>query len=227
MSDDAGAEFDRLFSSSAVIEEECLFSRDCLWVRDHVMASPDRLLRVAAFVVMSIRQPFMSIETRMVDYDRHGLGSKFLHSWKPDCLRYVHQHRRDIHRTLARCLAGQDSPEETLYLLTRIHGLGPAKAAFFGQLCTGRFACLDSLNLRALGWEERSFRMDKNRPGCHRRILANYLAACNANGTPAHWWNVWCQRLAERRVDIRGYNTLQAASADVVSRLHRLAVLDH
>jgi hypothetical protein len=202
------------------------FARDCLWVAEHAMAEPDRIPDVAAFVLLSIRQPFLSIGARVAEYRQRGADSQYLGGWKRDTLRHVKRHHRAIHRDLEAFMAGRINQSETLWRLTRIPGLGPAKGAFLGQLLTGRFACLDSMNLLRLGIGERQFRMDKAGASerRQRRIISAYLATCNMLGDSAHWWNAWCQHLADRERNRRGYRIPWRMTGDQISALHRLAI---
>jgi hypothetical protein len=74
---------------------------------------------------------------------------------------------------------------------------------------------LDTHNLRALGKLETAYRLAKSVK--HTTKLAkihDYVATCAITGGSRHWWNTWCETVANNRANRK------LATADAVSAYH-------
>jgi hypothetical protein len=195
------------------------FATDCLPIVAACQSDAEIFTRAAQFVIATIRFPFQSVPMAMADIDALGQESRFVYGWKRDSLRYIAEHKSELHASARACAKGKLSLDSLLLAFLAVPGLGIVKASFLAQLSVGNGACIDAHNLRAMGLSETAFRLSKALTvrTVQQRIAA-YNGAWRAIGDSAHWWNVWCDNLATLRA-------AHFADGAHVSRLHREIIL--
>lgn len=179
------------------------------WAREN----PDNLRRVLEFVILSIRQPFRSLDNALADVRRNKLDSAYLWGWKREAFEVI---RADPDAHFANLY---DAPviHAIDYLAAEVPGFGIVKGAFVAQILGHDVACMDARNIEALGIHTRSFREFTRRNGqCvvgietrHARI-ARYVQFTLETGGAEHWWDHWCEGLAPG----------MGLTGDQVSKLH-------
>lgn len=226
---DNSQDFDSLFNSVVADESARIdsshFARDCLWIVGHAQSSPDYLPGIAALVLLSIQQPFYLMPTYVADMARTGAKSRYLFGHKHSGFHYVQLFKRDLWRSATRCYNGKISLDDLILDYLAIPGLGIVKASFLAQMTVGQGACLDTLNLRAMGLRLDAFRTPKSlKVGSIRKRISTYNAVWSAQGDSCYWWDLWCDMLGARTHNARGAAIGSLGDGAAVSRTHRLAI---
>ena len=159
--------------------------------------TPDRLHEMITMVVLSYRQPWFKIGDELTDVRENGERSRFLFSFKRDAFKQSHLSRERLfeHATAVRNGA---SPGSYMLELTKVKGIGLAKAGFILQLSCGLGGCLDSHNVRRFGINTSVLRLSANERKRRDSIL-RYLDLCNTLGGSEYLWDSWCELIYERQ----------------------------
>lgn len=230
MLDDAGSDFDAMFASASADAEQFKstrpFATDCLWIVDHAQKSPDYFPGIGAFVLLTIQQPFWTVPDTVADVATRDYDSPYLWGWKPRGLHYLRTNKHALWQSAVECYNGTKSLDELILDYLAVPGLGIVKSSFLAQLTVGQGACLDTLNLRMLGLDENAFKLSKELTvKTIRRRIATYNATWKAAGDSAYWWDAWCELVASRSHNVRGYAMRSIGnSAAAVSHAHRCAI---
>ncbi len=227
--DTSTADFDSFFTSAKAAADQRLvdshFTRDCLWIVEHAQQSPDYFPGIAALVLLSIRQPFYFMPQCIADVAKRDLRSPYLFWHKRFGLEYVRWNKRQLWESARACYKGEISLDDLIYCYLRIPNLGIVKASFLAQMTVGQGACIDTLNQRVMGVTEGFVKASKTlTEKSMRRRIARYNAAWQSLGDTVFWWDDWCERLAARTHNSRGYRIGTFESSVQVSALHRLAI---
>lgn len=167
-------------------------------------ASPDNMIDVALFCILSARQPL----DRVYDDFREVKDGKLtaLWSWKGDAYREMVENRWDRFETLKSINANTKSPHKKADLMMdqviTWKGLGLAKGGFFLQMMFGVSGCMDSRNLDLFEINNRAFRTDhltKAKPSTRMRKIRSYHNFIKRLGGTARLWDIWCDLYAEQR----------------------------
>lgn len=172
-----------------------MYSTDVPAIRARALASPDGLAGAILFALLSIRQPFGTLNTATRDVAQRGSLSKYLWGFKRVAYDYVQEHKVTL---WAEVCAATDAVE-AIDVLSRVPGLGLVKAGFVAQMLGHDVACFDSRNLETLELTGRAFRFEKarlKRPATRRRKIAEYVEITRDTGGAAHWWDHWCAGIA-------------------------------
>lgn len=192
-----------------------MYARDMPLLKAHAEASPEGLADVITFTLLSIRQPFATVERAMRDVRVNGAESVYLWGWKREGFEYAWD---NAHHLYFQCIARQPGAVDCIdALATLVPGLGIVKGAFVAQMLGHNVACFDTRNLAALEIDPRTFREFKRREGkcvvryeTRARRIADYVQMTIETGGAAHWWDLWCHALAPQF----------AGEADAVSAKH-------
>lgn len=179
-------------------------------ISDWAHESPENFLKLATFVVCTIRVPFGRVASHFHDVQRKGLESAHLWGFKRDSYADLHTNPEEHFGNLF----DADTIGFIDYIACNIRGLGIVKSAFIAQMFGHEVACMDIRNITDLGWNERAFRTDgvfsKLKIETRERRIADYLRFCSESGGAEHWWNHWCKGIAPGL----------GVTADTVSRWH-------
>jgi len=115
------------------------------------MKNEDNIFNLILMVSLSIRQPWAVIGKQLQDVQANGSNSKYLFGSKKDLYFHVMENKQAIFQLLKDTKAGNIPQAECLYQLTKIPGLGLAKAGFVMQLSIGMAGCIDSHNVTMFG----------------------------------------------------------------------------
>ncbi len=193
-------------------------------IRQHVRAGSFRAFRdVALFTLATIRVPLWAAaaSTRAIiagGPDSADAFKRVIWGSKPAGLEYLESAHGKAIYAVANRYAFRGDAAGVLDALTRVPGLGLAKAGFLAQMCYGLAGCLDTHNLRRFGLSPNicTLRGNLMAPTRARRIDA-YLAAVDACGGTESLWDGWCIHLADR-------DPSRYAHAYDVSELHPAAL---
>lgn len=229
MLDDGAADFDSFFAAAKADDTRAMssthFARDCQWIVQQAQTSADTLPGIGALVLLSIRQPFYLMPMQMKSLARMDYKCPYLFGWKSDGLMYLRMNKRALHKAARACYEGDMSLDDLILEYLAVPGMGIVKASFFAQMTVGNGACLDTLNLRTLGLNETAFRLAKTLSvKTVRRRIASYNACWQSVGDSSYWWDSWCELVASRTRNVRGYAIQGFRSAADVSHSHRMAI---
>jgi hypothetical protein len=176
-----------------------MYAKDMPKIARHGMASPDGLVDVVTFVLLTIQQPFPMVARQFADVKERGEASPYLFGAKRDGYRYVKAHKEVLFAAVKRakevgdCVGAVD-------VLTVIPSLGMVKAAFVAQCLGFEAACLDMHNLNRLGMKAAEVKLPKTLKAETRRAkIARYVEFCRETGGARYWWDTWCAYVAGRR----------------------------
>lgn len=103
----------------------------------------------------------------------------------------------------------------------RIPSIGMVKAGFIAQMCGFNVACLDRHNVRMLGMSETALRVSKTiKPELRLKKIRSYIELCQVSGA-RHWWDTWCNFVAEK-----GGMNASLPTGDAVSAYHVTAIME-
>lgn len=180
--------------------------------------SPKGFVNVVAFTMATIQMPLQTCLMQCQDISVNGYNSKYLWGWKKDGYDYAVAYRNTILHKLDRIRGdyyGQDAAAKAVALLSHTPGLGVVKAGFVAQMLGFDVACLDRHNLRKLGMDERSIKLDAKANEKKRLDKSKeYVALCNDTGGSEYWWNEWCGFVAGSKYNKR------LDTAEKVSKFH-------
>lgn len=176
-----------------------MYDRDMPIMRDHALASPSGLVDVIAFVLCTIQQPLQLVDRQMADIKVNGAASKFLFGSKRDGYQYAVDHAEVLHAAIVKAVEVGDTIG-AVDVLTNVPSLGLVKASFVAQICGLDVACLDTHNLRRLGYGVSAFKFPKGvKRGTKLAKIAHYVDVCRQTGGARYWWNTWCDFVAGSR----------------------------
>jgi|SRR5215471_9384954 len=178
-----------------------MYDRDMPVMRAHALKSPEGLTDIVAFVLCTIQQPLQSVKNQMVDVRANGAASKYLFGSKKVGYAYAVAHAEVLHAAVTKAVEVNDVIG-AVDILSNIPGLGIVKASFIAQIVGLEASCLDTHNLKRLGYAETAFRLAKSvKPATKRAKIAAYLDVCTSTGGARHWWNSWCDFVAGNRAN--------------------------
>lgn len=185
-----------------------MYTREIRLIRDHVKASgPDGIVDVFTTVIATIRTPFHCLLLLTEDIKTNKSESKELWGHKKDSYSQIVAAKDELYDVLVNSVV---SEKEALQRVLQIKGLGLAKASFGLQMLGYNLACLDTHNLKKLGYSSSYFnRKDK---------IEEYVRVVQEDGAE-YWWNTWCNLIPQTS----GKNR-QFKDADEVSYTHTIAV---
>lgn len=194
-----------------------MHANDMPAIRDHALASPEGLVDVITFVLLTIQQPFQGTAKQFADVKQHGDASRYLFGAKREGYRYACEHREVLHAAIAKAYEVGDVVG-AIDVLTNVPSLGMVKAAFVAQCCGLNAACLDVHNLRRMGLPVTALKLPKTLKADTRRDkIARYVRLCCSMGDSAYWWDSWCAFVAGKR-------NSPLKTAEEVSAFHRVAL---
>jgi hypothetical protein len=194
-----------------------MYDRDMPIMRKHALASPDGLVDVITFVLLTIQQPFPYVARQFADVREKGAQSVYLFGAKRAGYQYAQEHKEVLHAAMVAAIEVKDVVG-IVNVLTSVPGLGMVKASFVAQICGLETACLDMHNLARLGMPATTFRsVNALKDDTRRAKIADYVALCARTGGARKWWNDWCEFVAGRR-------NSPLKSGDEVSAFHVAAL---
>lgn len=194
-------------------------------IQEHVgMRSFRAFHSVALFTLATIRVPLWAAaaSTRAIladDGDRNSQAfRRVIWGHKLDGLEYLGSAHGKAVFAVANWHAYRSDAAGVLDALTRVPGLGLAKAGFLAQMVYGLAGCLDTHNLRRFGLSANLCTLRGNlKPPTRARRINAYLEAVEQCGGTENLWDDWCEHLAER-------NPSRYTHAYDVSELHPAAL---
>lgn len=194
-----------------------MYHDDCLAIAKACQTNVRAVIGAGVLVLTSIRQPFHTVPAQIQDVLELGEKSRFLWGSKKAGYMALVSNALDIQKAALDTVQTGDLESLVLYL-TQIPNMGLIKASFFAQLLVGDGACLDSHNINRLGLGDRFGRLDKKvSEETQRRKYREYEALWRSHGTSEHFWNVWCEGIADTYPE-------QFRDAADVSSAHRSAL---
>jgi len=184
-----------------------MYSRDVKLIQDHVLnKGPDGIVDVFGTVIASIRTGFkdltkLSNEIRVEKHD-----SKALWGHKIDSYSGVVELKDELYSMFE----GSAPQHHMLNTVLSVKGLGLAKASFGLQMMGYNLACLDTHNLKRLGYSSSYFN--------NKKKAEEYVKIVQQKGTE-YWWNTWCELIPTTTTNRKYFKT-----ADEVSYEHVIAV---
>lgn len=192
-----------------------MYERDMPRMRDHALASPEGLLDVITFVLLTIQQPLQTVDRAFADVREKGDASVYLFGAKREGYRYAREHAPVLHAAVAKAVEVGDAVG-AIDVLMAVPSLGMVKAAFVAQICGLDVACLDQHNLARLGMPYsavRSAGVKGVRRETRMRKIGAYVKLTRDTGGARYWWDSWCAYVAGRRGS-------PLKTADAVSAFH-------
>jgi len=173
-----------------------LYSTHAKSIAEYARQDVANTVKVFEFVGLTIRQSLEFIPDQMQALQKDGLSAKCVWGHKRPYLEHVYDNKNALFD-----MVHSDIDRETLVCeLTRIPGLGIAKASFVGQLTGHDTACLDSHNLMLMGLPPRMFRTATTIST--ELLMAKvklYQSICDNRGTTQMFWDDWCDHVAKLR----------------------------
>ena len=168
------------------------------WVAEKPHKRFELAVRMAS---LSIQQPWESVGRQLADVADQQGESRYLWGMKGMTWEYFRQ-RYDqgerLYRAIGRAVAAGRVDRAHLLLLG-VPGINIAKGGFILQLCWGVSGCMDSVNCKRLGIDQRKLRIPKTLTGRTKtRKIREYLALIEECGGTATLWDQWCHWLADR-----------------------------
>ena len=178
-----------------------MYKKDNKIIADFLLASPDNMVRGFTFVLLSIQQPTQGLADKMVEVDQQGPECRHLnYGLKRAGFEYVEAHKQAIFERLTQYVAlGLDDVENISKALLYVYdtpNLGMVKSAFVLQLLGFDVSCIDSHNLKRLGWKQSQVSLPKTlKHESKMRKIRAYVSQTQQKGT-AYWWDSWCHYVA-------------------------------
>lgn len=184
-----------------------LYNRDVKLIQEHILnKGPDGIVDLFSTVIATIRTVFKDITVLSNDIRLNEHNSKALWGHKINSYSGVVNQKENLYD-----LFESSAPENImLQKILNIKGLGLAKASFAMQMMGYNVACLDTHNLKTLGYSSSYFN--------NKKRTSEYLAVVKENGAE-YWWNTWCELIPTTPANRKHFNT-----ADQVSYEHVKAV---
>ena len=178
-----------------------MYKKDNKIIADFLLASPDNLVRGYTFVLLSIQQPTQGLADKMLEVDQQGPECRHLnYGLKRAGFEYVQANKQAIFERLTEHVAlglnDVDNIAKALHYVYQTPNLGMVKAAFLLQLLGFNVACLDSHNLKRLGWKQSQVSITKGlKYETKIKKIKAYISTTQEKGT-AFWWDSWCHYVA-------------------------------
>jgi hypothetical protein len=178
-----------------------MYKKDNKIIADFLLASPDNMVRGFTFVLLSIQQPTQGLADKMFEVDQQGPECRHLnYGLKRAGFEYVEAHKQAIFERLTEYVGqGLDDVENISKALLYVYdtpNLGMVKSAFVLQLLGFNVSCIDSHNLKRLGWKQSQVSLPKTlKHESKMRKIRAYVSQTQQKGT-AYWWNSWCHYVA-------------------------------
>ncbi len=178
-----------------------MYKKDNKIIADFLLASPDNMVRGFTFVLLSIQQPTQGLADKMFEVDQQGPECRHLnYGLKRAGFEYVEAHKQAIFERLTEYVAlGLDDVENISNALLYVYdtpNLGMVKSAFVLQLLGFNVSCIDSHNLKRLGWKQSQVSLPKTlKHESKMRKIRAYVSQTQQKGT-AYWWDSWCHYVA-------------------------------
>lgn len=185
-----------------------MYKREVGLIKDYVRnVGPVGLVNVFTTVIATIRTPFHRVVELSEDIKELGLQSKAMWGTKKDAYQSILDNKDELWELLVNSV----TPEAVaLDLVLQTKGLGLAKASFGLQMLGYNLACLDTHNLKRLGYSESYF---------NRKSKAEeYVGVVQQKGAE-YWWDTWCELIPKTRGKNLGFR-----DAEEVSYTHVIAV---
>jgi hypothetical protein len=123
-----------------------MYAEDVPVIAQHGLASPDGLVDVIAFVLLTIQQPLRGVRAQFADVKKRGRKSRFLFGAKRDGFDYVQSFKNPLFKRVSAAIENGDTAAGIDALL-EVPSLGLVKAAFVMQLLGAPdAACVDTHN---------------------------------------------------------------------------------
>lgn len=164
-------------------------------ISEWALEGPENLADIITFALLSIRQPFSGLVDTMADVRANGSSSAYLFGFKIDGYRYARARQDEMLADL-RDAADENDVVTAMNVLTRVPGLGLAKAGFVAQMLGFPVGCIDSRNAAVHGIDYKTIRLDKahiKNPWTWHRKVKTYVNLCKHLGGAAKLWNDWCE----------------------------------
>ena len=181
-----------------------MYSTHASKIAQYGLNSPDGMVNVVRFTLLSIQQPLSSCNSMISDVESKGLKSRFLNYGntvtKRDGLTYAIKHKvrlhRDINEFVKNGLDDVDNIANAIHYLMDIPNLGMVKSGFILQMLGFDVACIDSHNLKRLGWKQSQVSIAKTlKYETKIKKIKAYVKMNQIKGTE-FWWNSWCHYVA-------------------------------
>ena len=178
-----------------------MYKKDNKIIADFLLASPDNLVRGYTFVLLSIQQPTQGLADKMLEVDQQGPECRHLnYGLKRAGFEHVEAQKQAIFERLTEYVAiglnDVDNIAKALHYVYQTPNLGMVKAAFLLQLLGFNVACLDSHNLKRLGWKQSQVSITKGlKYETKIKKIKAYISTTQQKGT-AFWWDSWCHYVA-------------------------------
>lgn len=193
-----------------------MYSEHCTLIAAGMRRDVATFKRGVMFAVLSIRQHVVKVPLQLRDLDRDGADCKWLFGHKRGAYEYMEAHAEELWLSMRRL----KRPIEAIATMTRVPGLGIAKAAFVCQLMGFNVGCLDGRNLARFGLPPRQYRSDGER-GKNTLAFARKIAAyCEVyEGRAQELWDDWCEDVAnEYGYDAHDISALHLACLPKIDR---------
>jgi len=201
-------------------------------INEYMQLNPIGMQDGIMFVVLSIKTPFHTMKTQMLDYKQKGLDSKYVWGFKKDTLNYLLNHSAELYDDLMELwltpkkeLGGTADTKDAAMMmrLMEVPGLGMVKAGFVMQMMFGRVGCMDVHNTR------RFYKVDSKdvqisagvrKDSTKFRKIIGYVQLCKGNRSTSKLWDSWCEQLVYKPCN-RG----RFADGNAVSQFHLQALV--
>lgn len=193
-----------------------MYRKHCLeTIAPHALRSPDGLLAVITFVLLTIQTPLARVLDLMVDVRKHGKRSPALWGSKRKGFVFARDHIEVLFAAVSKAVEIGDT-RGCVAVLSTIPGLGVVKASFVAQMCGLDVACLDTHNLKRLGLPETALRFPKRISEAKRNEKIDaYITLTRDTGGAEMWWDTWCEYVASK-----GGHNKALDTAEKVSEFH-------
>lgn len=196
-----------------------MYDRDMPLIAEHGLASPEGLLDVITFVLLTIRQPLAGVPRQFADVKRRGEKSAYLFGAKRDGFIYADTFKASLFAKVSAAIKAQDTVAGIDALLD-VPSLGLVKAAFVMQ-CLGApdAACIDTHNLTRFRLSPTAFKFNKDaikRRQTRLNKIRDYIDFAVERGTSQWFWDSWCEYVVRPEAK----RTSGFASAEECSRCH-------
>jgi len=208
------------------METITMYQRDCTIISKHSISSPDGLYDTIEFTLCTINMPLSRVHTQRVSIKKEGIHSKWVSDTKAKGILYAQQHKQELHALMLNIretmgVDSVDAGQAVVDLFMRIPSIGMVKAGFIAQMCGFNVACLDRHNVRMLGMSETALRVSKTiKPELRLKKIRKYIELCQVSGAK-HWWDTWCNFVAEK-----GGMNASLPTGDAVSAYHVTAIME-
>jgi hypothetical protein len=184
-----------------------MYTRDVKLIKDYVLnRGPEGVVDVFSTVIASIRTGFKDLTNLSNDIRINKHQSKALWGHKIDSYSGVVELKDELYSMFEESA----SQQKMLNTVLSIKGLGLAKASFGLQMLGYNLACLDTHNLKRLGYSSSYFN--------NKKRVEEYVSVVQQKGTE-YWWNTWCELIPQTTVNKKHFKT-----AEEVSYEHVIAV---